>query len=79
MKWGADTHKDEFANEYDEHDTSHVQVKEMEDDKKWMKHTLTWQTAQKTEDMTVKITYRPVIDQPMDDEMHHVPPAKRVY
>ena len=23
-KWGADTHKDEFANEYDEHDTSHV-------------------------------------------------------
>ena len=37
VKWGADTHKDEFSNEYDEHDTSHVQVKEMEDDKKWMK------------------------------------------
>jgi succinate dehydrogenase (ubiquinone) flavoprotein subunit len=49
------------------------------DDVKWMKHTLTWQTAQKTEHMGVEITYRPVIDQPMDDEMHHVPPAKRVY
>merc|ERR1719326_321788 len=37
VKWGADTHKDEFANEYDKHDTSHVKVPAMEDDKKWMK------------------------------------------
>ena len=36
-KWGADTHKEEFSNEYAEHDTSHVKVAEMEDDKKWMK------------------------------------------
>merc|ERR1719269_184487 len=37
VKWGADTHKDEFASEYDKHDTSHVKVEEMEDDKGWMK------------------------------------------
>merc|ERR1719326_926790 len=37
VKWGADTHKDEFANEYDKHDTSHVKVETMEDDKGWMK------------------------------------------
>merc|ERR1719311_65125 len=37
VKWGADKHEDEFANEYDKHDTSHVKVAEMEDDKKWMK------------------------------------------
>merc|ERR1719327_990758 len=49
------------------------------DDEKWMKHTLTWQTVRETENSTIKITYRPVIDKPLDDEMHHVPPAKRVY
>jgi len=52
------------------------------DDEKWMKHTLTWQTARKVEECTfppIEITYRPVIDKPLDDEMHHVPPAKRVY
>jgi succinate dehydrogenase (ubiquinone) flavoprotein subunit len=48
-------------------------------DTKWPKHTLTWQSAQKTENMKVDLTYREVITQPMDDEMHHVPPAKRVY
>jgi succinate dehydrogenase (ubiquinone) flavoprotein subunit len=48
-------------------------------DTKWMKHTLTWQTQKITENSDFKITYRPVKDQPMDDEMHHVPPAKRVY
>merc|ERR1719359_1423886 len=37
VKWGADTHKDEFANEYDKHDTSHVKVPAMEDDKQWTK------------------------------------------
>jgi len=49
------------------------------DDEKWMKHTLTWQTVRETESSTIKITYRPVIDKPLDDEMHHVAPAKRVY
>jgi succinate dehydrogenase (ubiquinone) flavoprotein subunit len=48
-------------------------------DTKWPKHTLTWQSAQKTENMKVDLTYREVITQPLDDEMHHVPPAKRVY
>ena len=27
----------------------------------------------------VKITYRPVHDQPMDKEMEHVPPKARTY
>jgi succinate dehydrogenase (ubiquinone) flavoprotein subunit len=45
----------------------------------WPKHTLTWQTERETEKMKIDLTYREVITQPMDDEMHHVPPAKRVY
>merc|ERR1712019_19984 len=49
------------------------------DDEKWMKHTLTWLDATYVEDANVVIKYRDVIDQPLDDEMHHVPPAKRVY
>jgi succinate dehydrogenase (ubiquinone) flavoprotein subunit len=49
------------------------------DDVNWMKHTLTWVDARKIEDGNVIIKYRGVIDQPLDDEMHHVPPAKRVY
>jgi succinate dehydrogenase (ubiquinone) flavoprotein subunit len=48
-------------------------------DTKWPKHTLTWQSERKTENMEVPLTYRAVITQPLDDEMHHVPPAKRVY
>jgi succinate dehydrogenase (ubiquinone) flavoprotein subunit len=48
-------------------------------DKIWPKHTLTWQTERETEKMKIDLTYREVITQPMDDEMHHVPPAKRVY
>jgi succinate dehydrogenase (ubiquinone) flavoprotein subunit len=48
-------------------------------DTKWPKHTLTWQSARATEDMKVDLTYRKVITEPLDDEMHHVPPAKRVY
>jgi succinate dehydrogenase (ubiquinone) flavoprotein subunit len=49
------------------------------DDEKWMKHTITWLDATYVEDANVIIKYRDVIDQPLDDEMHHVPPAKRVY
>jgi succinate dehydrogenase (ubiquinone) flavoprotein subunit len=48
-------------------------------DKNWPKHTLTWQSTRATEKMDVPLTYREVITQPLDDEMHHVPPAKRVY
>ena len=50
------------------------------DDKNFMKHTLSWQTGSRNvEEADFKLTYRNVIDQPLDDEMHHVPPAKRVY
>ncbi|CAD7932681.1 unnamed protein product [Amoebophrya sp. A25] len=50
------------------------------DDKNFMKHTLSWQTGSRNiEDAKIELTYRPVIDQPLDKEMHHVPPAKRVY
>merc|ERR1712170_298055 len=48
-------------------------------DKEWMKHTLTWVTGTEIENGEVKLGYRAVIDQPLDDEMHHVPPVKRVY
>jgi len=48
-------------------------------DKEWMKHTLTWLDKPYVEDASVVLKYRDVIDQPLDDEMHHVPPAKRVY
>merc|ERR1719178_617260 len=49
------------------------------DDVTWMKHTLTYLDNTYVEKSVVKLDYRPVIDQPLDDEMHHVPPAKRVY
>jgi len=49
------------------------------DDEKWMKHTLTYLDATYVEDANVVLDYRAVVDQPLDDEMHHVPPAKRVY
>ncbi len=50
------------------------------DDKNFMKHTLSWQKGSRNvEDSQTALTYRPVIDQPLDKEMHHVPPAKRVY
>ena len=45
------------------------------DDVNWMKHTLGFIDDERK----VKIDYRPVIDQPLDDEMEHVPPKARVY
>lgn len=45
------------------------------DDVNWMKHTLAWRSGE-TE---VKIDYRPVHMEPMDDEVKSVPPKKRVY
>merc|ERR1711862_1041362 len=39
-------------------------------DNEWMKHTVTWVTGRHIEDGEVVLGYRPVIDQPLDDEMH---------
>jgi len=44
-------------------------------DAEWTKHTLSWMDDKGK----VKIDYRPVHDQPLDKEMFHVPPVKRVY
>jgi len=51
------------------------------DDTTWMKHTLSFVDNQEkgVEYSKVRLDYRGVIDKPLDDEMHHVPPAKRVY
>merc|ERR1712066_942504 len=49
------------------------------DDVNWMKHTLSFLDSTYVEDAKVQLRYRAVIDQPLDKEMHHVPPAKRVY
>jgi len=49
------------------------------DDVNWMKHTLSFMDKPYVEDATCSLRYRAVIDQPLDKEMHHVPPAKRVY
>lgn len=46
------------------------------DDEHWMKHTL---TTLKEAHEKPEIKYRDVIDQPLDDEVQHIPPAKRVY
>jgi len=48
-------------------------------DQEWMKHTITYLDKPYVEDAKVVLTYREVIMEPMDDEMHHVPPVKRVY
>jgi succinate dehydrogenase (ubiquinone) flavoprotein subunit len=49
------------------------------DDVNWMKHTLSFLDKPYVEDAKVVLKYRAVIDQPLDKDMHHVPPAKRVY
>jgi len=46
------------------------------DDEEWMKHTLGWYDHNAGR---VTLDYRAVIDQPLNDECSHVPPAKRVY
>merc|ERR1712107_181687 len=38
----------------------------------WMKHTLSRLDAKHVEDAKVVLEYREVIDQPLDDQMHHV-------
>lgn len=49
------------------------------DDENWMKHTLGWFKWNSGKNDRVKIDYRPVHMQPLDDEMPHVPPKPRVY
>lgn len=49
------------------------------DDEHWMKHTLGWFDWGKGKNERVKIDYRPVHMQPLDDEMPFVPPKPRVY
>ncbi|HEY0914937.1 MAG TPA: succinate dehydrogenase flavoprotein subunit [Solimonas sp.] len=45
------------------------------DDTQWMKHTVAWRTA----DKQVKIDYRPVHMQPLDNDVEHIPPVARKY
>jgi len=45
------------------------------DDSNWMKHTVAWRTA----DKQVKIDYRPVHMQPLDNDVEHIPPVARKY
>ena len=49
------------------------------DDKTWMKHTLGYYEPDRPGDTKLSIDYRPVHTQPLDEEMEHVPPKKRVY
>ena len=49
------------------------------DDKNWTKHTLSYQHGRDVETAQISLGYRPVNDQPLDKEMEHVPPMKRVY
>jgi len=46
------------------------------DDKDMQKHTLSWMD---TNTGKVTLDYRPVHDQPLDSEMHHVPPGPRKF
>jgi succinate dehydrogenase (ubiquinone) flavoprotein subunit len=49
------------------------------DDENWMKHTVGWFDQDSKEKNKVKIDYRPVHMQPLDNEMPHIPPKARVY
>lgn len=49
------------------------------DDEHWIKHTLGWFDWDKAAKDRVKIDYRPVHMQPLDDEMPYIKPVPRVY
>ena len=49
------------------------------DDVQWMRHSFSQLDAKHVEDAKVVLEYREVIDQPLDDQMHHVPSAKGAY
>jgi succinate dehydrogenase / fumarate reductase flavoprotein subunit len=44
-------------------------------DSEWLKHTIAWRTG----DTAVKIDYRPVHMQPLDNDVEHIPPMARKY
>lgn len=48
------------------------------DDVEWMKHTITSMPDWESMDGSVNIEYRPVVMEPLNDEMMHVPPKERV-
>jgi len=45
------------------------------DDVNWMKHTVAWRTG----DKQVRIDFRPVHMQPLDNDVEHIPPVARKY
>ncbi len=49
------------------------------EDGSWIKHTLGWFNKGAQGKNKVKIDYRPVHLQPLDNEMEHIPPKPRVY
>ncbi|GAW80044.1 flavoprotein subunit of succinate dehydrogenase [Plasmodium gonderi] len=49
------------------------------DDKNFLKHSLTWMTERDVEKSKFFTTYRDVFMNPLDEEMEHIPPVKRVY
>lgn len=49
------------------------------EDGEWMKHTLGWFDWGAKPSERVRLDYRPVHLQPLDDEMPHIPPKPRVY
>ena len=48
-------------------------------DDEWMFHTLSWWDEDNKGKKSVKLGKRDVHSQPLNDNMHHVPPKKRVY
>ncbi|KAF8822496.1 flavoprotein subunit of succinate dehydrogenase [Cardiosporidium cionae] len=47
------------------------------DDVNWIKHTLSWMAMREVEKSTFPLSYRKVVDTPLDSEMEHIPPMKR--
>jgi succinate dehydrogenase (ubiquinone) flavoprotein subunit len=53
---------------------------EERDDVNWMKHTLSYDTGSHGSHGDIKLAFRPVHEQTLDEkEMFHIPPAARVY
>ena len=49
------------------------------DDENWLMHTLSGLDKPYVEDARGVLKYCGMIVRPLDKDMHHVPPAKRVY
>ena len=48
------------------------------DDVQWMKHMLSRLDAEHVENAKVVLEYQDMIDQPLDDQMHDVPPEREL-